>query len=409
MARNRIIYQSEALFVSKTGKTAHSDIKQLQRIQSINYSFDITRTDINQFGQLARIDAIITEAPTVSLDYSYYCQTGENEVNIGLDVGFIDAAAGEGGADDVTRGSCISGILQASSLGAARQDMNTYYIATHPQGEDAVGNTIEATSVISIGNAFLTSYSANGSVGDFVTADVNAEGLNMMFESGSAGTVNDPTLNEANGTLLVSPPGGGTVTLPVAIAGTGDSSDDSSYTSANDGDVPIALRHGDIDLTLGNPALGYNLGGAEVNAQNFTFSFDLSRTNLEKLGSRFAYSKEIEFPLSASLDVSFIIGDIDNSNGNDANLDALENVLNDSGGDPEFECKIRCFGNGQSDGTSADDSADGLGFKIKGAKLDSQGFSSSIGDNKTMDISASAQIGGPSDLAHGIEIDHLGD
>ena len=121
-------------------------------------------------------------------------------MNIGLDVGFIDAAAGEGGADDVTRGSCISGILRASDLGAARQDMNTYYIATHPQGADAVGNTVEATSVISIGNAFLTSYSANGSVGDFVTADVNAEGLNMMFESGSAGTVNDPTLNEANGT-----------------------------------------------------------------------------------------------------------------------------------------------------------------------------------------------------------------
>ena len=407
MARNRIIYQSEALFVSKTGKTAHGDIKQLQRIQSINYSFDVTRTDVNQFGQLARIDAIITEAPTVSLDYSYYCQTGENETNIGLDVGFIDAVDG---ADDSSAGSCISGILRAGGLGAGnRQDMNTYYIATHPEGSDAAGNTAEATSVISIGNAFMTSYSANATVGDFVTADVNCEGLNMMFESGSAGTVNDPTLDEAAGTMKVTPGVGG-VTLPVAIAGTGDSSDASTYTAGSgDDDIPMALRHGDIILSLGNPALGYNLGASEVNAQNFTFSFDLSRTNLEKLGSRFAYSKEIEFPLSASFDVSFIIGDIDNSDGNSASLDAVENMLNDAGGDPEFTCSVKCFGNGQATGTSLTTIADGLGFKIKGAKLDSQGFSSSIGDNKTMDISASAQIGGPTDLAHGIEIDHLGD
>ena len=61
MPRNRIIYQSEALFVSRTGATADDEISQLHRVQSINYSFDISRTDVNQFGNLAAIDRIITE------------------------------------------------------------------------------------------------------------------------------------------------------------------------------------------------------------------------------------------------------------------------------------------------------------------------------------------------------------
>ena len=51
MARNRIIYQSEALFAGQlTGVTdAHNEnqIKQLHRVQSANYAFNISRTDVN--------------------------------------------------------------------------------------------------------------------------------------------------------------------------------------------------------------------------------------------------------------------------------------------------------------------------------------------------------------------------
>ena len=104
MARKRVIYQSEALFSSRTGltgnaQTSGSEIStrldqmgftqgpvQIHRVQSINYSFDVTRQDINQFGQLAAIDRQIIEQPTVSLDFSYYCETGHNEEAIGLDV-----------------------------------------------------------------------------------------------------------------------------------------------------------------------------------------------------------------------------------------------------------------------------------------------------------------------------------
>jgi hypothetical protein len=56
MARNRVIYQSEALYVSKDASvTGSSDHKQLERVQSANYSFNISRQDVNQFGQLGII------------------------------------------------------------------------------------------------------------------------------------------------------------------------------------------------------------------------------------------------------------------------------------------------------------------------------------------------------------------
>ena len=61
MPRNRVIYQSEALFVA-TGNiatnAAHTagDIAQLHRIQTANYGFSVSRQNINQFGNLARID-----------------------------------------------------------------------------------------------------------------------------------------------------------------------------------------------------------------------------------------------------------------------------------------------------------------------------------------------------------------
>ena len=70
MSRNRVIYQSEGLFVSDDASavlaTKH---EQLNRIQSANYSFTINRQDVNQFGDLARIDSLVLDPPTVSLDF----------------------------------------------------------------------------------------------------------------------------------------------------------------------------------------------------------------------------------------------------------------------------------------------------------------------------------------------------
>ena len=99
MAKNRVIYQSQAVYAGRdknaagdTGWQSESGSvsampKQLKRVQSANYGFDIARTDVNQFGELAAIDRIILTSPTVSMDFSYILANVSNESILGFDTG----------------------------------------------------------------------------------------------------------------------------------------------------------------------------------------------------------------------------------------------------------------------------------------------------------------------------------
>ena len=178
MARNRVIYQSEALFVTKQysgNKTidivdathnannetiAEGQHHQIHRVQSANYSFAINRTDVNQFGNLARIDTAVIEAPTVSLDFTYLLTNGNNEDKLGISVDGSNSgiAGGEEGA--AVEGikvatSAISGLLSNTSG-------RNYHILTTKEGTDANDNTSagqgESSTIISIGNGFITNY-----------------------------------------------------------------------------------------------------------------------------------------------------------------------------------------------------------------------------------------------------------
>jgi hypothetical protein len=131
MPRNRVIYQNEALYVgpspaisghykfvtgsnvnvptqklnqldplatrtlaSGAGTTTASlatmqagllpNLANLDRIQSINYNFNITRRDVNQFGNLAAIDKIIIEQPVINIDFNYYQNGLKNEEELGF-------------------------------------------------------------------------------------------------------------------------------------------------------------------------------------------------------------------------------------------------------------------------------------------------------------------------------------
>lgn len=120
MARNRVIYQSQALFIAPSATGAQisgineggsgpitsapfgppntgsitsgiSLLKKMDRIQSCNFNFTINRQDVNEFGKLARIDSIINEPPTVGLDFSYYVTDGYNERLLGFNVTGVGA------------------------------------------------------------------------------------------------------------------------------------------------------------------------------------------------------------------------------------------------------------------------------------------------------------------------------
>ena len=190
--RNRVIYQSEAVYCSQdivfsgAAATGYRDYADLDRVQSANYSFNIARTDVNQFGQLGAIDRIITESPTVSFDSSYLLANFGNEYKLG----FYVTPSGDAGAG--TFKSCITNLIDSTNNAYQKN----YFILNAKEGKDADETTPTPTtstsgnfeSMIGIGNVGLTSYSVEASVGGFPTVSFAAEGLNMNFYAGKGGT-----------------------------------------------------------------------------------------------------------------------------------------------------------------------------------------------------------------------------
>ena len=360
MARNRTIYQVLALYASQvaaTGsQTGANDVLQLPRIQSFDEDFSRNFTDVNQYGNLAAIDRIEVETPTVNSSLSYYVTNGLAESRLGLTV--------TTGAEAAV--SCISDILTKVT------DEKNYYLLIADEGNDSSSYTGVNTGCIGIGNGFVTSYSVNAAVGDIPTASVDLEALNIRVYSqlnGGSGQVG-PAVNPADG----QPVSASRFTLPQATAGTGES-------------IPNALQPGDISFTLpSGSVMGFDEDDLKV--QDFTLSFDLSRTPLQKLGTRFAFSREIDFPVTASLEVNAEVGDLESGN--------LSEVICENQ-DLDFNIVLRkpnCSGVGDPT----------LAYSFKGAKLVSQNFSSSIGDNATMSSTYEVQIGGPQETAKGIFI-----
>jgi len=378
MPRNRIIYQSEALYAGPAPATgfhygtftpgiggstnvpeANTNlVNQLQRIQTANYSFNVERTDVNQYGQLAAIDRVILNSPTVSLDFSYLLGNLSNDNILGLTI--------VSGNSDSTI-SAISGFLNKTS------DERNYFIRTTPEGTDTVGFTSNSSGdngVIGIGNGTITSYSTEGSVGNFPTTTINVEGLNMNFQKGISGNL-VPAVNPVNGSPLQN-----YYQLSQATQNVGLGS----------GNAISALRPGDITLSLTN-TLASGVDVSTMNIQSYTLSLDLGRTPIQRLGNKFAFTREIDFPLTVSLSVEAQVTEM-----NAGNLATL--VADDSATlTPSITIK-----------SPTDSSLIMAKFLLKGAKLDSQEYSTDIGSNKSVTLTFSSQIGGPQDTSNGLFI-----
>lgn len=387
MPRNRVIYQSEALYntadivdvTSANNPVTQSGalyINQFSRVQSCNYNFNVARRDVNQFGDLAAIDRIILEQPTVGLDFTYLSSDMGNEKALGFSV----ISNGITTLADVTTAnanrSCLSGILTSGFV-----NTKNYFIRTVSEGNDASSFGTDASanttvgSTIGLGNGFLTNYSVNAAVGDFPTASVSLECLNMNVSNGNSGT--------APGVTTVGARAGGLFALPQAST---------NPNSENSLGKVSALRHGDISFTL-TKTTGTLYGGTDVTQaaalQNFSITMGLTRTPLQKLGSRYAFSREIDFPVNISLSVTALVQDLTTGN-------LVDLVNNDS----TYDAVIKLAAPASANSNNATD--EGIGYVVKRLNLESQDFSSSIGANKEVTLNFTTQVGSPQQNDRGL-------
>lgn len=330
--RKRVIYQSEALFANQAGQTTTS-AHNIERVQSVNYSFTVPRTDVNQYGTLGQIERVITEVPTVNLDFTYHMNGINNETKL---LG-----------PDATSGSY--GFLRDINRAASNYYEMDFKVGLANEGVDYNSSTAHSNKGIIIPKGFLSSYSWTGAVGDVPSATVNAESTQMKVANVSVST---PTF---------------TKTTPVVLR-----PGNVSFAHAPTGTNPNITEN---DL----PVLGFDV----LHVQSFTVSIDIPRESISRLGDKFEFARVITFPMQATMSLEAIISQQAASN--------LEEIVGSAGAaspDPGYDIDINCKK------PTASSDTEGVRLRFKNAKIEGHSISSSIGSNKSVTLDYAVQVDG---------------
>ena len=396
MATDRIIYQSESLFVSKidgtgsvSGGTANNidkdDISEINRVQDMSYNMEVTRTDINEFGQLAALSREVTEPPTVTLDFSYYLTDGTQESALGFDLN----------SDKVFPQAAPTSFTKSLLDGTGSKDELNYYIVTSPEGTDTHGSTIKAADhgAIGIGNGFVTSYGISAAVGELATASVSVEASNIVFKNNLSANMDNPAIDVSSTT-------GAKIDSKVDWAGQASSDGDHQVG----GEEIFAIRPGDITIDfdakgyIGSASAGgLTTGGAilggsgtstpsdtTIHVQNVSLDLPVGRSPLTRLGNHYPFARKVDFPVNMTLSASAMMTDL-----SDGSLDKLL-CDGETPRDIAIVLSNRCAGN------------TALVYVMRNAILDTQAFSASIGDNKTVDLTYNVGVHGNAETTKGI-------
>lgn len=382
MASLRRIYQSDLLYVGPTGfnsstgalqnnavwgnisgsiASGDSLIAELFRVQKIDNGFNRKLAVLNQFGQLSQVDLVPITPPDVTFSIDYVQANLANERLIGLNVNR---------AGDTNLVGCLSGIITNQSAS------KNYFIKSLPEGVDAINTNPSDYDVISFGNAFITSYSAQGRVLQFPTVSVGFSALNTqaqhVWQANTGNYAITPAVYPANGTNIT---GWGYI-LPTGST---------SYNGAGLSNISglSVLRPGDMVINLGlNPGDGfYNPG--DIKIQDYNLSFNLNLEDLAQLGSKYYYAKLPRFPVEATLTVNCLAGDIQTG--------SLVEIFNNN---LTFNPSITI----NQPGTTTPV----VFYQLKGAKLETQQNALSIGSNKTVNFTFRSTMGSASDLNNNI-------
>ncbi len=387
MPRIRSQSQSFNLYVSANHATGtmsgDGDIKQLFRLTSIGGpEWTYERAPISVIGKLAPITRDTTDSPTVSVPFSYYVTDFQNEANLGFNI--TSFSSGTSGAFVAVTTGAISDILTKSTL----KDEKNYFILVTPEGQDAISRSGALTDdyILGIGNANITNYSIEASVGDYPTASVTVEGLNLKGQFGKTGVINSsgagslsgvglwhntPAINPANGLAIEGL--ASNFRLPAGSIGSTNKA--------------FVLKPGDITVDLSSASgLFADTTNGQFNIQSFNVSFDLARDPIQSLGARYSKSRELTFPIDVNFTVEALAGDLKAA-------DLRNHVCNTGVYNATVSMKRP---------DCANTGATAAVIVLKGLSLQSEAFSIDVDDNQSVSLTWLGSIGSPTDTDNNV-------
>jgi hypothetical protein len=358
-----------------------NQVRQLHRIQSINYGFQTDFIDINEYGKSARIDKTFLETPNVSLDFEYALAEGYNEQVAGF---VID---GE------------NPLFRKLVVPEDRLFGQNFFTVQVPDGHDVINSNLDKfdekdVEVVGIGNAFLNQYAVTAEIGSLPKARMSYEASNIRSYKGFK-NLPLPSYNFKEPTYFSNAKFSIPNTYESFLYEKLKAIEDIVYEPANMGVGPGNLKislddAGYISKNISD-LYSYDQGAASI--QGFTLNISLGNTRLSRIGTYLEFGRTYNFPLTIQFQVRAILGDIRQTSDLCEIFQGKKHNIVIMVKDPRSVCE----GNG-----SLEQAEMNMAFYIKGATLNTEAFSSSISDNKIVDLNFTAQYGGIEDRDNGL-------
>jgi hypothetical protein len=306
MARNRVTYQAQAAFVGPAiisgteSSPSHKNPRSLERVQTLDYSFNIDRADVAQVGKIGFAARPIIEQPTVNIELSYVLGSFKNEQLFGFDFNHQSGQNGTPSQSDNFEQSLISSF---ANTGDRNLDRRNFYIAVMAdEGVDAhngwyAGVIDKETDVIAVSNCYLSRYSSTANVGGLIENSVSLQGSSIEhFKNVNLGTetIDMPIIHYKQIT--------GQDTKAITIP---------PYDGTTAGDNTTVLKAYDTKVTVTELNTQGNLGLSiqDLKIQSYTLDLDLHRESLRGIGYKMPIDSPLVQPSQATLSVDAIVSD----------------------------------------------------------------------------------------------------
>lgn len=388
--KNRLIYQSlgiQVLPIGADGTTA-DNLKQLYRVQSFSTTSSISFQDINEFGQLAAIDRINLEAPTISGTIEYYITEGFNEEALGFTVNRGTKTDGAWPTNNSFMGDMLEdtsgGLDFFEGIADEGVDLNQFY-ATDIKPWSLAAGSQETVGILGFGNVYVTDYTVNFSVGELPTASISIEGSNAngVLVSGGEETVKveaaSPEVSLEDGTAS-------TDKVQLNTFRKYRKTEAPAISALRPGDINVKIVEAGTDTEQKKTLIDFSqIGSTGSYIQSVSISVPLAREGLQRLGTKYFYARVVTFPLTATVSISALV------NGVNSNV-SIADILSTN---PKVDVIV-------SIKNPNDDSKIALEYRIKNCTIDEQPINASIGSNTTADLTLSTQIGSKTDTDNGV-------
>jgi len=324
----------------------------MSAVQGVSVGFSQERQKSKQIGSKDLAINDINRMPDVDLAISYYYTPAMLNENM---LGLINDQTG------VDKSQFFSGY--------DNQDQN-FYIVNHENGAaDMIVNDASVIStlgneseVICIGNAFLTNYSLGFSIGSLPVVSTSYKCSNITVNQGSFDSLQIPAINLSSGNNN----GVANVNLEDAsVNGFGD------YTSVNRFKPPLCSPN-ELNITLQNLQIGGSTISGDASIQSFSFNIPINRIDLFGLGSNYPYGRKVQYPLTSSVDLEFLVSGL--ATGEISQLIDNESVYN-------FQVEVVDTGEAFKNT-----------FEFSDLRLESAAYQMNVNDSMTYSLSFSREL-----------------